>query len=116
MALGFIGLSAGGHFQVSEMAASIGPAFIILACLVFLTFGGTLLSIMTLGRYIIPFFAALNSSQELAVSLHVACLSVARSPSSAIAKATPRPIPRPLPVTKATRPSSFPIIRLHIAR
>ena len=85
MALGFIGLSAGGHFQVSEMAASIGPAFIILACLVFLTFGGTLLSIMTLGRYIIPFFAALNSSQELAVSLLVACLSVARSPSSAIA-------------------------------
>ena len=33
-ALGFIGLSAGGHFHISEMASSVGPALILLsACI-----------------------------------------------------------------------------------
>ena len=41
MALGFIGLSAGGHFDVSEMAASLGPAVTILCSLVLITYSGT---------------------------------------------------------------------------
>ena len=40
---------------------------------------------MLLGPYFIPFFSALEQRQQLAASLLIACLSVARSPSSAIA-------------------------------
>lgn len=85
MALGFIGLSAGGHFEVSEIAGSLGPALVILSSLVVLTYSGCLIAVMVLGPYFIPFFAALEQSQRLAAALLIACLSVARSPSSAIA-------------------------------
>ena len=85
MALGFIGLSAGGHFHVSEMSSAIGPALTMLGFLVVITYCGTLFSILNFGPHVIPFFGALGSGQQLAVALLVACLAVARSPSSAIA-------------------------------
>ena len=85
MALGFIGLSAGGHFHVSEMASALGPALTVLTSLVLITYSGCLLSVMTLGQHIIPFFKGINDAQQMAAGLLIACLSVARSPSSAIA-------------------------------
>jgi Kef-type K+ transport system membrane component KefB len=42
-------------------------------------------AIMMFGDWFIPFFGALARSQQLAAALLIACLSVARSPSSAIA-------------------------------
>ena len=48
LALGFIGLSAGGHFRVSEMMGSIGPALVVLGALVTITYSGTLAVLMTL--------------------------------------------------------------------
>lgn len=85
MALGFIGLSAGGHFRIEEMMGAIAPALAVLAALVTITYSGTLLAIMFLGQLFIPFFSVLSKSQQLAAALLMACLSVARSPSSAIA-------------------------------
>ena len=49
-ALGFIGLSAGGHFQVSEVAGMLGPAVSVLCSLVVITYSGCLLTIVTLGK------------------------------------------------------------------
>ena len=64
---------------------SIGPALAVLFSLVALTYSGMLVSIMFFGGWFIPFFSVLTESQQLAAALLIACLAVARSPSSAIA-------------------------------
>ena len=85
MALGFIGLSAGGHFHVSEMAGALAPALTVLCSLVIVTFSGCLITMLWLGSVFIPFFGPLETASRYSAALLIACLSVARSPSSAIA-------------------------------
>ena len=85
VALGFIGFSAGGHFHISDMKAVIPTASVVLLSLVVVTFGGVVACVITLGPTFIPFFATLDSSQQMAAALLFGCLAVARSPSSAIA-------------------------------
>ena len=84
-ALGYIGFSAGGHFHVSEMGAVLPTALVLLSSLVVVTYCGTLAVVLLLGDTFIPFFDALQTPQRVAAALLIACLSVARSPSSAIA-------------------------------
>ena len=84
-ALGFIGFSAGGHFHVSDMVSVIASASIIIASNVFVMVPGTFVAVYFLGGFFIPFFSLITSTQRIACSLLFACLSVARSPSSAIA-------------------------------
>ncbi|KAL3921296.1 MAG: hypothetical protein SGPRY_004953 [Prymnesium sp.] len=114
VALGFIGLSAGGepsphhhlespvrirfpflpillppqmvcHFHVSEMAGNLRSVIVILFFLVCLTFAGMISAMFLFGDYFIPFYTALKPKQKISASALIACLSVARSPSSAIA-------------------------------
>lgn len=85
VALGFIGLSAGGHFHLNDVLGNLKPVMTVLFFLVVMTFTGTMIVIMVLGDYFIPFFVPLEQSQKLAAASLIACLAVARSPSSAIA-------------------------------
>ena len=85
LALGFIGLSAGGKFLLSEIGPALGPALYVLACLIGVTYVGTLSVTLLVGDRFIPFLGALEFGDKLAASLLIACLAVARSPSSAIA-------------------------------
>lgn len=79
VALGFIGLSAGGHFQVSEMAGNLRPVLIVLTSLVVITYSGMMTCMLLFGNYFIPFFEHLRPSQRISASALIACLSVARS-------------------------------------
>ena len=85
LALGFIGLSAGGKFLLSEIGPALAPALSVLACLITVTYVGSLSVTLLVGEHFIPFFKALDFGDKLAASLLIACLAVARSPSSAIA-------------------------------
>ena len=85
LALGFIGLSAGGKFLLSEIGSALRPALSVLACLIGVTYVGSLTVNLLVGDRFIPFFGALEFGDKLAASLLIACLAVARSPSSAIA-------------------------------
>jgi hypothetical protein len=85
LALGFIGLSAGGKFLLSEIGPALGPALYVLACLIGVTYVGSLSVTLLVGDRFIPFLGALEFGDKLAASLLIACLAVARSPSSAIA-------------------------------
>ena len=67
------------------MTGALGPALTILTSLVIITYSGCLITILLLGDYFIPFFGALDYGSKFAAALLIACLSVARSPSSAIA-------------------------------
>ena len=84
-ALGFIGFSAGGHFHVNDMVAVIPTASVIIASNVLIIVPGMFVTVLFLGEFFIPFFASSTYHQRVASSLIFACLSVARSPSSAIA-------------------------------
>ena len=85
LALGFIGLSAGGKFLLSEIGPALKPALYVLVCLIGVTYVGTLSVTLLVGDRFIPFLGALEFGDKLAASLLIACLAVARSPSSAIA-------------------------------
>ena len=85
LALGFIGLSAGGKFLLSEIGGALRASLWVLSCLIGVTYLGSICSSLLLGGYFIPFFSALGFGDKLAASLLIACLAVARSPSSAIA-------------------------------
>ena len=85
LALGFIGLSAGGKFLLSEIGPALGPALCVLVCLIGVTYMGSLSVTLLVGDRFIPFLGALEFGDKLAASLLIACLAVARSPSSAIA-------------------------------
>mmetsp|Transcript_5376 Transcript_5376/g.16442 ORF Transcript_5376/g.16442 Transcript_5376/m.16442 type:complete len:762 (-) Transcript_5376:148-2433(-) len=86
-AMGFIGFSAGTKFLLTELHGSLKPLLILLVNLILTTYtmvgtGFWLLSPL------LPLTADYSAPKRLAVSLIVACLSVARSPSSAIAVIT----------------------------
>ena len=85
LALGFIGLSAGGKFLLSEIGGALRASLYVLTCLIGVTYVGSLAVNMLLGDMFIPFFGALGFGDRIAASLLIACLAVARSPSSAIA-------------------------------
>ena len=85
LALGFIGLSAGGKFLLSEIGPALGPALWVLTCLIGVTYLGSLAATLLVGDRFIPFLGALGFGDQLAAALLIACLAVARSPSSAIA-------------------------------
>ena len=84
LALGFLGVPASGHLHMSEMAETIHAALAILFGQVFFVYAGTLVTCLLVGDAFIPFMAELSSAQKVAASLHIACLSIARSPSSTI--------------------------------
>ena len=84
-ALGFIGFSAGGHFQLADMRAVLPNASVILLSNVIVMVPGAFALIYAFGGPFIPFFETITVQQRVAACLLYACLAVARSPSSAIA-------------------------------
>ena len=85
MALGFIGLLAGGHLRVAEMASSLSTALVMVVVLALVTYLGMLAVLLSLGGLFIPLFGVLSQPQELAIAMLVASLSVARSADALIA-------------------------------
>ena len=85
MALGFIGLLAGGHLRVAEMASSLSTALVMVVVLALVTYLGMLAVLLSLGGLFIPLFGVLSQPQELAMAMLVASLSVARSADALIA-------------------------------
>ena len=83
-AMGFIGFSAGSKFLLSELRGQMRPVLCLLAGLV-----GTTYLLVGCGVWFASPWLSLTSDataeKRLAVALIVACLAVARSPSSAIA-------------------------------
>ena len=83
-AMGFIGFSAGSKFLLSELRGQMKPVLCLLTGLV-----GTTYLLVGCGVWFASPWLSLTSDataeQRLAVALIVACLAVARSPSSAIA-------------------------------
>ena len=83
-AMGFIGFSAGSKFLLSELRGQMRPVLCLLTGLV-----GTTYLLVGCGVWFASPWLSLTSDatteQRLAVALIVACLAVARSPSSAIA-------------------------------
>ena len=83
-AMGFIGFSAGAKFLLSELTGSLKPILSLLVSLVLITyvlvFGGMLCASPWL-----EVSAGEPPSSVMAIALIMACLAVARSPSSAIA-------------------------------
>ena len=67
------------------MAGNLRPTLTILASLVLITYSGVMTAMLLFGDYFIPFFEPLQPTQKIAASALIACLAVARSPSSAIA-------------------------------
>ena len=57
----------------------------MLTCLIGVTYVGSLAATLLVGDRFIPFLGALGFGDQLAAALLIACLAVARSPSSAIA-------------------------------
>ena len=57
----------------------------MLTCLIGVTYLGSLAATLLVGDRFIPFLGALGFGDQLAAALLIACLAVARSPSSAIA-------------------------------
>jgi len=85
IALGYIGMTAGGKLHVTDVKANLSGTLWITLGSVVVPFAVSLLSIRTLGPYFMPFLADLAPNEQLAVGLLFASLAVARSPSSAIA-------------------------------
>ena len=85
MALGFIGLLAGGHLRVAEMASSLSTALVLVVVTAIVTYLGMLAVILSFGGLFIPLFGVLSQPQELAIAMLVASLSVARSADALIA-------------------------------
>ena len=85
IALGFIGLSAGGKFLLAEIIDNLKPTLYVLQGLTVSTLFGCVTCTFFLGDMFVPFLAPLTTPQKLGASLMIATLSVARSPSSAIA-------------------------------
>jgi Kef-type K+ transport system membrane component KefB len=83
-AMGFIGFSAGSKFLLSELAGSLRPVLSLLLGLVSVTYllvlGG-----LGLASPWLQLTAGSPPSEVLSIILIIACLAVARSPSSAIA-------------------------------
>lgn len=83
-AMGFIGFSAGSKFLLSELRGQMRPVLCLLTGLV-----GTTYLLVGCGVWFASPWLSLTSDatteQRVAVALIVACLAVARSPSSAIA-------------------------------
>ena len=85
VALGFIGLSAGGKFMLETLLSNLRPVLSVLTGLVCVTYIGSITVTLSIGDYFIPFMSQLSFTEKFAASLLIACLAVARSPSSAIA-------------------------------
>ena len=83
-AMGFIGFSAGSKFLLSELRGQMRPVLCLLTGLVVTTY-----LLVGCGVWFASPWLSLTSDatteQRVAVALIVACLAVARSPSSAIA-------------------------------
>ena len=83
-AMGFIGFSAGSKFLLSELRGSLGPVLCLLAVLV-----GTTYTLVGCGIWLASPYLSMTAdatdAERGAIALIVACLAVARSPSSAIA-------------------------------
>ncbi|EOD26062.1 hypothetical protein EMIHUDRAFT_237217 [Emiliania huxleyi CCMP1516] len=85
VALGFIGLSAGGKFHLQEILKNLKPVLIILFWLTFVTWSFVVLGTLCFATYFMPFMNELTSTQKICVAIVTGCLGAARSPSSAIA-------------------------------
>ena len=85
VALGFIGLSAGGKLHLNEVRENLSAAVSVLTGLVSVTWVASVLSTLALGDLFLPFLVDLPLSHRISAALLIACLAVARSPSSAIA-------------------------------
>ena len=83
-AMGFIGFSAGSKFLLSELSGSLKPVLTLLGGLVGTTYL-LVLSGMLLAAPLLPLMDGVTTGRALAIALIIACLAVARSPSSAIA-------------------------------
>ena len=85
IALGFIGLSAGGKFLLPEILKNWKTVLLVLAFMTVLTWSAVVLSALYLSAWAMPFMSALSASEHLSAALFLGCLASARSPSSAIA-------------------------------
>lgn len=85
MALGFIGLSAGGKLNLNDVRENLKSAVSILGSLVVVTYIGSISTTLLWGPTFLPFLREVGHAQKFSAALLIACLSVARSPSSAIA-------------------------------
>jgi len=85
VALGYIGLTAGGKLHVEDVKANLSATLWITFFSVAVPYCLTLCLAMVVGKYFIAFMAPLEFSTMLAVSLLFASIAIARSPSSAIA-------------------------------
>jgi len=85
MALGFIGLTAGGKLHVSDLKLNLVGLLWVLFGTVTFAYLFSIVSTMLLGPFFMAFMAPLDFNSRVAVALLMACLAVARSPSSAIA-------------------------------
>jgi len=86
-AMGFIGFSAGTKFLLSDMEGTIQPTLVLLTALVLVTYG-LVGSCFYFAAPYLPLTAGQTPEVQLATSMVIACLAVARSPSSAIALIT----------------------------
>ena len=85
MALGFIGLSAGGKLHLNDVRENLRASMSVLSGLVGVTYVGSIASTLLFGPTFLPFMREMDFAQRLSAALLIACLAVARSPSSAIA-------------------------------
>ena len=83
-AMGFIGFSAGSKFLLSELRGQLRLVMSVLLGLVGVTYALVLGGLMAAAPFL-PLTANMEPRESFAVALLVACLAVARSPSSAIA-------------------------------
>ena len=83
-AMGFIGFSAGSKFLLSELQGSLRPILSLLCGLVCVTYCLVLSGLLFASPWL-ALTAGRPPTEVLAICLIIACLAVARSPSSAIA-------------------------------
>ena len=81
-AMGFIGFSAGSKFLLSELRGQLRLVMSVLLGLVGVTYALVLGGLMAAAPFL-PLTANMEPRESFAVALLVACLAVARSPSSA---------------------------------
>ena len=83
-AMGFIGFSAGSKFLLSELQGNLRQILSLLFGLVVTTYCLVLLGLMLASPWL-ALTAGRPQAEAIAIALIIACLAVARSPSSAIA-------------------------------
>ena len=83
-AMGYIGFAAGAKFLLSDLRGSLKPTLLLMGSVLSATYLIVLAGVYLASPWL-EITAGASRAHRLAVALLVACLSVARSPSSAIA-------------------------------